>query len=59
MKKRILCKEKESEYVMKKVFKILGIIAITIIVLIGLYIGWIYLSEHLHEKKLDRERINE
>ena len=44
---------------MKKIFKILGVIAILVVLGIGLFIGWIYLSEHLHNKKLDRERIND
>ena len=57
--KKILCKGKESECVMKKIFKILGVIAILVMIGIGLFIGWIYLSEHLHDKKLDRERIND
>ena len=43
---------------MKKVFKILSIIVVVVIIGIGLYIGWIYLLEQLHYKKLDRERIN-
>ena len=43
---------------MKKIFKILSIISILIVLGICLFIGGLYLSEHLHNKKLAKERIN-
>lgn len=44
---------------MKKIFKVLSIIVVLVMVAIGLFLGWSFLSEHLHEKKLDKERIND
>lgn len=43
---------------MKKFFKVLIIIIVAVVVAVGLYWGFFYLSEKVRDSKLDNERIN-
>lgn len=43
---------------MKKIYKTLIIITILVLIGIGLYIGYVYVSDYLEDKARDRERIN-